>query len=821
MKISYNWIKDYLNIDYPADKVAEILTSIGLEVEHFDTVKNIEGGLEGLITGYVEECVKHPNADKLSLTKVNVGLDEPLQIVCGAPNVAAGQKVVVAQSGTTIYPVGGESFTIGKRKVRGEVSNGMICAEDEIGIGTDHDGIIVLPEDTPIGVPATEIYNVVEDQIFEIGLTPNRSDATCHIGVVKDLLAAIKVNENFEGEVTMPDVSAFKIDNTNFPIAVEVKDVAACPRYTGVTITGVTIKESPEWMQEKLWAIGVRPINNIVDITNFVLHELGQPLHAFDADKVKGKKIVVQKLPEGTTFKTLDEIERKLGANDLMICNETDGKIDGMCIAGVFGGIESGVTDNTKNIFLESACFEAIGLRKTSQKHNLRTDAAMRFEKGVDPNISVYALKRAALLIKELAGGEISSEIVDIYPSKVERPEITVRYKRVNTLAGIDIPDAKTNEILEKLEMETVKKTDDSITVKIPTNKVDVLREIDLIEEILRIYGFNNIPIPTKVNGTLSYASESDKSVSLKNKISDYLAGNGFYEMMNNSITQSKYYENIVQQKNVVPILNSLTSELDSLRRNMLFSGLEAIAYNQNRKNNNLRLFEMGTTYSTASNAPKGYAEQDNLSIFVAGNKNEATWEQASSRASFFDLKRAVNNVLDKLGLNQYKSKEISEDKDSEENFFQYGLSYQKNGQQFVNMGLIKPEISKAMDVNGEVFAAFLNWDTITKLIKNESISFEELAKYPAVKRDIALLLDDHIQFEEIEAISKKLGKQLLTDINLFDVYKDKKLGEGKKSYAVGFTFLDKDKTLTKKEIDKLMSKLVYQFEQQLGAQQK
>lgn len=804
MKVSYNWLKDYLKIDMPAAEIGKILTGTGLEVEHIEQKQSIEGGLEGLVVGFVESAERHPNADKLSLTKVNVGGDELLQIVCGAPNVAAGQKVVVAQIGTMLYPVEGEPFKIKKGKIRGEASMGMICAEDEIGLGTDHDGIIVLDENVEIGKPASEVLPVEIDHIFEIGLTPNRSDATGHIGVAKDLLAALKTNEGYKGDLQLPDVSKFAVDNTDLTIPVEVKNVEACPRYTGVSISGVTVKESPEWLKKKLESIDLSPINNVVDITNFILHELGQPLHAFDADEIIGKKVIVKNLPNESAFTTLDEKERKLDGEDLMICNEKEG----MCIAGVFGGIKSGVKETTKNIFLESACFNPISIRKTSKRHDLRTDAATRFEKGVDPNIGVYALKRAAMLIKELAGGQIASEIVDVYPTKVECPEVKVRFKRVNLVSGNDIPATKVVDILTNLEMETVEKTDEYIIVKVPTNKVDVLREIDMIEEILRIYSYNKIEYSDKLVSTLSFKGATDKKAGIQEVVSDYLVGKDCMEMMNNSISRSVYYDE--KDEEVVKILNSLTTELDVLRKNMLFSGLEVIAYNQNRKNGDLKLFEFGQTYWIDEQLE--YKEQANLSIFLAGNDRTENWWQEHAENSFFDLKQIVNNILKKTGIQRYQTSEIEEDA------FAYGLHYHQGKRSLAKLGLVNPLISQKMDVQGEVWYAILNWDNLVSNIKSQKIEFAPLLKYPSVKRDLALIVDKSVRFESIESIAAKGAKKLLKSVNLFDVYEDPKLGENKKSYAVSFTFLDENKTLTKKEIDKTMDRLLKQFEKQLGA---
>ena len=815
MKISHNWLKDYIELDLAIEEISEILTDIGLEVEGLEKTQSIEGGLAGLVIGEVKTAEKHPNADRLKVTTVDVGEEELRQIVCGAPNVAAGQKVIVALPGTTLYPLGGDSFTIKEGKIRGEASLGMICAEDEIGIGQDHDGIIELDSAARVGAAATTVIPVETDYIIEIGLTPNRSDATNHIGVAKDLKAALKFNKGFTGEVKMPDVSKFKVDHKKLPIAVEVQDTKACPRYAGVSIANVTVKESPEWLKTKLKALGLNPINNIVDITNFVLHELGQPLHAFDLDQITGKKIVVKKEKANTKFITLDEQERKLHQEDLMICNTKEG----MCIAGVFGGIKSGVTDATKNIFLESACFDAVTIRKTSTRHTLRTDAATRFEKGVDPNGCVYALKRAALLIKELAGGEIASDIVDVYPNKVEKPEIMVRFSQVNRLAGIPIASKNIENILEAMEMEIVKQTAESITIKVPTNKVDVLREVDVIEEILRIYGYNNIPIGETVISTLSYQNQSDKNASIRKQIADYLAGSGFTEMMNNSISQSAYYEKALPTEDVVPIANSLTSELDVLRRNMLFSGLEVISHNQKRKNFNIKVYEFGKTYQLKKSQEGGlgnYNESEHLSILVAGKNTEDNWKTDTRTTDFYDLKQSIHTILNRLGITEYKTNE------SEDETFTYGLQYVNNGQTLVEYGAVEPSIAQKMDADGAIFYADFNWLNCLKLAKRQKIEFAPLPKYPAVKRDLAMILDKSVSFGEIETIALKTAKKLLQSVYLFDVYEDEeKLGKGNKSYAVNFTFLDETKTLTKKEIDKLMDKLMQQFEKQLGAKQK
>lgn len=808
MKISYNWLKDYLPVDMNPEKVGKILTDIGLEVEGIEEIGGIEGGLAGLVVGEVKTAVQHPNADKLKLTTVDVGNGEPLAIVCGAPNVAAGQKVVVATVGSTLYPIEGKPFKIKKGKIRGEVSLGMICAEDEIGLGTDHDGIIVLPDTTKVGMPAIDAFDLDTDYIFEVGLTPNRSDAICHLGVAKDLLAALQINHDFDKNIKVPSVTGFKVDNTKLNVGVKVENTEACPRYSGVTITGVTIKESPEWMQIRLNAIGIRPINNVVDITNFILHELGQPLHAFDADKIDGQEVIVKNLPQDTAFVTLDEKERKLNAKDLIICN---GKEEPMCMAGVFGGLTSGVTDTTTNIFLESACFHPIKTRQTATRHNLRTDAAIRFEKGVDPNGTVYALKRAVLLIKELAGGTIASEIVDVYPTKVARPIITVQYKRINSLIGVEIPAAEVKAILTALDIQTVSETAETLTVSVGTNRADVLREVDIIEEILRIYGFNKVPIPTTLQSAIVSEAKPNPT-KLRNLISDFLASKGFNEMMGTSISNSVYYG---EGKNVVTLLKSLNANLDVLRKNMLYSGLEAIIHNQNHKNTDLHLFEFGKTYEVyAKESGNQYQEYSHLSFFVTGNTSPESWQHPQRKVAFFDVKKVVNEVLQRLGISRFNSVESKSEQ------LAYGLQYKMGKQVLVDFGLVHPKICKNFGIKQAVFYADFNWDTILTILKRHKVTFTPINKYPSVRRDLALLIDKQTSFGQVETIAKKTGKKLLQSVNLFDIYADEsKIGKGKKSYAVSFVFQDANKTLTDKEIDKVMNKLIATYQKQLGAE--
>ncbi len=814
MKISYNWLKDYLQIDLPADQAAQVLTDIGLEVEKFEVTGGVEGGFEGLVVGEVLTAEQHPNADRLRVTTVNVGGEEPLNIVCGAPNVAAGQKVVVATVGTMLYPLEGDPFKIKKGKIRGEVSMGMICAEDEIGMGTDHDGIIELDTDAPPGTPVKEVIQLETDEVFEIGLTPNRSDATNHVGVAKDLAAALQILKGSDKKVVLPAVDGFKVSNNALPIAVEVQNTEACPRYVGVSISGVKVGESPEWMQKRLMAIGVRPINNIVDITNFILHELGQPLHAFDADKIAGNKVIVRCLPQDTEFVTLDEQTRKLHAEDLIIC---DGDNKPMCIAGVFGGLNSGVTEQTTNIFLESARFHPIRTRRTSARHLLRTDAAIRFEKGVDPNNCLYALKRAALLITELAGGAITSEVVDVYPTPVERPLVKVRYKRVNQLIGVDIPKDTVKNILTALDIQIQSEDEESLQVAVGTERADVLREVDVIEEILRIYGFNSVPIPETLKSSLSYSNKPD-SDQLTRKIADLLVSDGFYQSMGTSITNSKYYEE--GDNSIVPLMNSLNANMDVMRSNMLFSGLEAILHNQNHKQSDIRFYEFGKTYAQQEVENDGqssikYSEQTHLSLFLTGNLKTESWDGKTNKVSFFDLKESVQRVLSRLGIRSFQSQE------ADASHLAYGLTYQLGKQRpLVTFGSVKRTILKQFGIKNEVYYADIQWDQVLKVVKKQKTTYQEIPKYPSVRRDLAMLLDKEVAFGKIEAIAKSTVKQLLRNVNLFDIFDDEsKLGEGKKSYAVSFLFQDERKTLTDKEVDKVMKKLIHRVQTELGAE--
>lgn len=812
MKVSLSWLKELVDLDaFSAEEVGEMLTSIGLEVEGMEEVDTIPGGLRGLVIGEVMECGKHPNADKLSLTKVNIGNNERLSIVCGAPNVAAGQKVVVATVGAELHPIEGAPFPIKKGKIRGEVSEGMICAEDEIGLGTDHSGIIVLPETAEVGMPAADYYELKSDIVYEIGLTPNRSDATCHLGVARDLAAYLKINHQLEKNVAAPDLSGFQPDRTDGDIAVEVENFEACPRYSGLLIEELKIGESPSWLQNRLRAIDVRPINNVVDITNLVLHEFGQPLHAFDADKIKGHKIIVRTLKEGTPFVTLDEVERKLTSDDLMIC---DGDAHGMCIGGVFGGMGTGVTDETRSIFLESAHFNPGWIRRSSMHHNLRTDAAKVFEKGSDPNITVDALKRAAMLMKELAGGKVVSEVIDLYPQPIRPVHIRVRYQRVNTLIGADISPEEVRNILEAMEMEIVEADEESLTVAVPTNKADVLREVDVIEEIIRIYGLNKVDMPEYIRSNLSFSKHPD-NIRLKNKIGDLLSANGFYEIMGLSLSQSKYYERarVRASEQLVFVNNTSNVHLDIMRPDLLFSALEAVVHNQNRQQGDLRLFEFGNSYDRDEEGE--IREEQHLSLAVSGRREAESWLlQEDHPADFFTLKAFVELVLERLGINGFRQTALEDDP-----ALLFGLRYHQGSQVLVEFGKVQPALQKYMDIRNEVFFADFSWDNLLRALPKKRITFEELSRFPTMRRDLALVIDKKIKFSEIETIVRKAGKKIIKNLFLFDLYENtEQLGNNKKSYAIAIIFEDPSKTLKDKEVDKVIAGIVQQCEQQLGA---
>lgn len=806
MKTSYNWLKAYLDFDLSVEKTSELLTDIGLEVEGIENFESLKGGLEGIVVGKVLTCVKHPDADKLSITTVDLGGEVPVQIVCGAPNVAAGKTVIVAKVGTTLYPEKGDPFKIKKAKIRGVESIGMICAEDEIGLGESHDGIMVLSDEYEAGMLASDLFEIEKDIIFEIGLTPNRSDATSHIGVAKDLRAALVIRNHFLGELMTPDISKFSILQNLPEYKVSLENAEKCPRYSGILLEGITVAPSPKWLQNRLNSIGIRPINNVVDITNFILHEQGQPLHAFDADKIGGNEIIVKTCKDGTIFKTLDEVDRKLHSEDLMIC---DGTGKGMCIGGVFGGLNSGVTDNTTTIFLESAHFSARTIRRSSTQHGLRTDAARCFEKGSDPNNNVIALKRAVLLLQELAGAKIASQLVDIYPNTITPVEVEVKYSRINRLIGDELKKEDVKSILNALSLDIISETENGLKLAIPTDKADVTREVDVIEEVLRIYGFNKVAVPTTIKSTLQSSSKPD-AYKVANEAGAFLVGLGFSEIMATSISQSKYFKNTISDKEMVFINNTSNKHLDVMRPSMLFGGLESILHNQNRQNSSLKLFEFGKSYVKNK---ENYIEHKSLVVFLTGNKRLEAWNEETKPVSIYDLKSLVDGLLMKLGLGSYQSSE------SENTDFSYGLKYHRGPQTIVEFGLVDDVISQGMGIKKEVFYAEINWGVILKALRNKKIEFQALAKYPTVRRDLALVLDANTSFSEIEDIAKKAGKKLLNEINLFDIYQnEEQLGKGKKSYAISFLFQNTEKTLSDKEVEKVMSQITKVASEKLNA---
>ena len=818
MNISYNWLKDYLDFDLQPDEVAAALTSIGLETGGVEEVQTIKGGLEGLVIGEVLTCEEHPNSDHLHITTVNVGGAEPLQIVCGAPNVAAGQKVVVAVNGTKLYD-GDECFTIKRSKIRGVESNGMICAEDEIGIGTDHAGIIVLPADAVVGTPAKEYYNVKSDYVLEVDITPNRVDATSHFGVARDLSAYLKQNGK-PANLKRPNVDAFKIDDETPAIEVVVENTEACLRYSGITIKGVTVKESPEWLQNRLKVIGLRPINNVVDVTNYILHGVGQPLHSFDADKVKGNKVVVRSAKEGSKFVTLDGVERTLTDRDLMICNVEEP----MCIAGVFGGLDSGVTEHTKNVFLESATFHPTWIRKTARRFGLNTDASFRYERGLDPNQTVDVMKRAALLIQEVAGGTITGAIQDIYPAPVAPYRVELAYNKVNTLIGKVIPVETVKSILESLEMKIVSETAEGWVIDVPVYRIDVQRDVDVIEDILRIYGYNNVEFSDNVKSNLSYQTPTDRSYKLQNLISEQLCGCGFNEILNNSLTRSAYYDNLSTYpvSHCVMLMNPLSADLNCMRQTLLFGGLESVEHNAKRKNGNIRFFEFGNCYDYNIDHKKEgetlaeFSEDYRLGLWVSGSRVDNNWAHPNEKSSVYELKAYVENILVRLGVNLQKVifGNLAND------IYSAGLSITtSSGRQLGTMGIVSPKICKELDIETDVYYAELSWTLLMKEIKKSKVTFSEISKFPAVKRDLALLLDKNVQFAEIEKIATESERKLLKNIALFDVYEGKNLPAGKKSYAVSFYLQDEGKTLNDKQIDAIMKKIQTNLEQKLGAQ--
>ena len=806
MKISYNWLKQFIKTDWKSGEISSLLTDLGLEVEGVDAYQSVKGGLEGIVVGHVLTCIQHPNADKLSLTTVDLGDgNPPVQIVCGAPNVAAGQKVAVATIGTTLYDKDGAAFQIKKGKIRGEESHGMLCAEDELGLGGSHDGIIVLSPDLKSGTLVAKIYNIENDEVFEIGLTPNRADAMSHWGVARDLKAGL-TQRNVHTELITPSVSSFRVDKRTLKIDVSVQDSKLVPRYCGVTISGVSIKPSPEWLQNRLKAIGLTPKNNIVDVTNYVLHELGQPLHAFDAAKIKGNKISVKTLPAGTKFTTLDDVERILHEDDLMICHE-EGP---MAIAGVFGGKNSAVNENTSTIFLESAYFNPVCIRKTAKRQGLSTDASFRFERGIDPSITEYALKRAANLIKELAGGEITSDIVDLYPKKIEDFSVFLNFKNVTKIIGQEISKEVIKNILASLEIKITSISDAGLGLLIPTYRVDVQREIDVIEDILRVYGYNNVKFTQKLNASISNSSRTEDH-KVQDIIANQLVSLGFNEMMANSLTTPDYIklsEQLREEFNVI-MLNPLSNDLSAMRQSLLFSALEAISFNINRRNADLRLFEFGKSYHKL---PSGYEENKHLTLTVTGDKMPENWTAIAKPSDFFLFKGYVNSILSRLGISASQIATPTAD------IFAEGIALVLGNETIVEFGTIKKSILKHFSIKQEVLFADFNWGAILKVISNKT-KFVEIPKYPEVRRDLALLVDENISFESIYNVAKQTDKGLLKEISLFDVYQGDKLPEGKKSYAVSFAIQDSTKTLTDAQIEKLMSKLIQNFESQLGAQ--
>jgi phenylalanyl-tRNA synthetase beta chain len=801
MTISYNWLKEYIDIPESAEDIGKVLTSTGLEVESVTPFETVRGGLKGLVVGEVLTCAKHPNADKLSVTTVNIGSGSPLPIVCGAPNVAAGQKVIVAVPGTTLYPSGGDPFTIKSAKIRGEQSEGMICAEDEIGLGSSHAGIIILDASTKVGTLAAELYNIQSDYIFEIGLTPNRADAASHIGVARD----VRASKN--RTIRRPDVSAFKVDKNSLSIPVVVENPEACPRYSALAIEGVTVTESPAWLKNRLMSIGLTPINTIVDITNFVCHELGQPMHAFDADKIAGGKVVVKTLPAGSKFTTLDNKERTLLGTDLMICN---GQNEGMCIAGVFGGITSGITTATKNIFLESAYFSADYIRKTSLHHQLKTDASFRFERGTDPDMTVFALKRAALLIQELSGGTIASEVTDIYPHKVSNRVIVVKDRNVNRLIGKVIPRDEVIGILDRLDIKVIDKTADQFTVEVPPYRVDVTQEADIVEEVLRIYGFNNIEL-SQIAGTDYLAEFPVRDIDkFRRNMSELLTGNGFFEIWTNSLTNLAYQQKhkLTFTGEPVEILNKLSEEQGVLRQTMLFTGLEVCAYNVNRKQKDLRLFEFGKIYYKKEGQ---YKEEERLALYLAGNVETENWRHKTQSVTWHDLAQHVHHVLLKAGFTNVKQ-EIIQDQ-----LFDYGSRLMRGKEEVCRLGKVKQSLLKDFGMKQEIFYAELN-TTLLFQGSNPKLVIQEVSKFPEVRRDLSLVLNKNVSFDEVRSLVYGTEKRLIKNIIAFDVYEGDKLAADKKAYALGFTLLDETKTLTDEEIDRVMQRLMTAFEQKLGA---
>jgi phenylalanyl-tRNA synthetase beta chain len=819
MKISYKWLKDLMKFNLTAEETAAYLTDCGLEVEGVETFETVKGGLRGLKIGEVLTCEAHPNSDHLHVTTVNVGEEEPLHIVCGAPNVAAGQKVVVATIGTVLYN-GDESFTIKKSKLRGEPSEGMICAEDEIGLGNSHDGIMVLPEEAVPGTPAAEYFHVESDTIFEIGLTPNRCDAICHFGVARDLYAALMQNGISCSALVKRNAREVQpVSGVHSRVEIIIENKKDCPRYSGVLLEGIKVQESPEWLQTKLKSVGVRPINNIVDITQYIMLELGQPMHAFDADKIEGNKVIVKNLPEGTPFVTLDGNEVKLSENDLMICNEKEG----MCIAGVYGGLHSGITENTTRLFLESAYFNPVSIRKTAKRHGLKTDASFRYERGCDPSITVYALKRAVELVVELAGGYPVMDIVDRYPVEIEPAQITLYYDQVNRVAGKVIDKQTITNILMLLDMEVKPVGEEKIMVTVPLNKADVTRPIDLIEEILRIYGYNNIEIPTTLTYDMSCLRQNDSAYQMQTTISKYLADNGFYEVMNNSLTRAEFAQqyDFLNENETVKLLNPLSSELNAMRQTLLFSGLENVSRNVNNKAADLRLFEFGKTYHFNPQTAAGddvtlrYQERNMMSMFVTGKLGEDNWEGKAAAADFFYLRNMIDNFLERINFPMEKVQLVT---DSEPRMFAQHISYKVGDQMPVHVGVLRGDILRNFDLKKPVYYAEIDVTMLSGLINARPVEYQTINTFPAVRRDLALVVEKSVSYDTLEKIGYKYASKLLKQINLFDVYEGAGVGEGMKSYALNFVLQSSDKTLTDEEINKVMNKLISAYEREVGA---
>lgn len=818
MNISYNWLKRYINLDIEPEETSKILTSIGLEVDGVETVESIKGGLEGLVVGEVLSCENHPDSDHLHVTKVNVGGEEPLQIVCGAANCRKGLKTIVATIGTKLYD-GDQSFTIKRSKLRGVESFGMLCAEDEIGIGTSHDGIIELPSDVNAGILAKDYYKIEKDYVFEVDITPNRIDAASHYGVARDVAAYFNFHRNGKYTLNKPCVCNFKIDNNDYPIKVTIENEKAAPRYSGVVVSGVEVKESPEWMQKLLKNIGLRPINNVVDVTNFMLHSMGQPLHAFDADKIEGRHIIVKNLPEGTKFTTLDGVERTLSAADLMICDEKGPA----CMAGVFGGLNSGVTEQTKNIFIESAYFDPVSVRKTAHRHGLNTDASFRYERGCDPNNTLYILKLTALMVQSVAGGEVASEIFDNYPSEVKPFPVHLKYEKVNSLVGKEIAKEEIKCILRGLEIEIKEETDDALQLEVPTYRVDVQRDVDVIEDILRIYGYDNVNEDLHLNSSIAY-SPKPNPLKIQNLISEQLTACGFNEIMNNSLTKLSYYteENGFKSGTTVNVMNPLSADLGCMRQTLLMGGLESVAGNVNRKNCDIKFYEFGNCYhlnpekkSTIEQPLAPYSEEYHLGIWVSGNKTTTSWVQKQEKTTYHYLVANVNNIFARLGVDvsrliwgEYADALLSAGQ----------VVMTATGKKLATLGIVSKKLCSQMDVDAEVFYADIEWNALLSEIKKHKVTYEDISKYPKVKRDLALLIDKSVSFAQIVKVANDTEKKLLKDVYLFDVYEGKNLPNDKKSYAVSFILQDMNKTLTDAQISSVLNKLMKNFEEKLGA---